>query len=1011
MISAAALLSVVATAQEPANPGADQLIPRYFPSQVLQSWALENPGNWVLRERPETLSGRFLFGGKLAPAFAPSTDADFARLAMNGLDHTEGMWRIDPATLEVEEVRFLELSRGGGHDKVTVNYKQVHNGLRVVGASMHFLFHPDGNLVAIDNKALPGVENLSTTPLLSSDKASRAANRYFTEVEDRPATLQELPGLVIYPDASGKLIQPRLAWAVEVRDESGEQTPAGLRVFVAADSSSQEILGFDQLVHECFTHSCDHDHAHEEHAHAVAHHAAPSATLTRARSGNNAPAAGPNDLQGHVESWATPGTFPDEASNPEVLMPMRYMRVASSAGNTHTDVNGDFVIPYTGTSNVDLTFEYRGTYCRVYNQSGATYSFTQSFAPGVADDAILNVGKTQHDTAHANAYRCVNDFRDWVKEIDPSDTHVDFQMRANVNINSDCNAYYDGSSINFYTSGSGCVNTAFSTVVAHEEGHWTNDLYSSGNGPDGFGEGAADVWAMYLYDTVEVGSNFCGPGCGIRRGDNNKQFCGDNSGGCHGGVHANGEVLMGALWKVRDNLNTSLGNDAGDLLSDTLLLAWFNAYNDSQIHSIIEEHWLALDDDDGNIGNGTPNYQEINDGFLAQGFPGFDLNYISISHTALNDTQNESGYTINADMVPEFGNAVTSATVHYMVDGGSEQTVAMAPGTGNGWSATIPGQQSPSTVTYWISAEDDLANNQRYPLKSDIDFLVGLRRIIYFTDFETSDDDGWTHAYGGGTSNSHDDWQHDQVYGNGGDPNGAFSGAKVWGNDIGASGWNGLYQSNVNIRLISPEIDCTGHTDVRLRFARSLAVEKGIYDNAILRVAGTKVWENDANNDHIDGGWTMVDYAAPDADNNAAVKLRWDMKSDGGLEFGGWNIDDVMLYTLQPSGSTDTLMLSGDELVAVGATANYNMGNGPVNGDWYLAYSLNAAGMNMFGHDFDIGPGYAVVATGSFDEYGNASTSATVPPAAAGLTLYLEAVGVDAENALTDSNMLTVVIQ
>ncbi len=985
LLGAAAVLGVVATAQEPVNPGPEYQVPRYFPSQVFQTWQTENPGSWILRERQETLTGRFFYGGKIAPEFTPTTDADFARLAMNGLESTSGMFRIDPGTLEVAEVKYLELSRGGGHDKVAVNYRQVHNGLPVVGASMHYLFHPDGNLVAIDNKALPGVQDLSTTPLVTAEKASRAANDYFVEQEDRAATLQERPELVIYPYAGGKLLQPRLAWSFELRTELAAETPSGLRVYVAADNGSLEILGADQLVHECgFGHN--HDHSDES-------------------------TAGPNDLQGYVESWATPGTLPDNAGNPEVLMPMRYMRVASSAGNTHTDVFGNFIIPYTGTTDVDLTFEYRGTYCRVYNQSGATYSYTQTYSPGVHADATLNTGMTQNDTAHANAYRCVNDFREWVKAIDPSDTHVDFQMTANVNISSDCNAYYNGSSINFYTSGGGCVNTAYSTVVAHEEGHWTNDLYNSGNGGDGFGEGAADVWAMYLYDTSEVGQDFCGPGCGIRTGTNTRQYCGDGNGGCYGQVHADGEVLMGALWKVRANLNTSLGNDAGDLLSDTLLLAWFNGYNDGQIQSVIEDHWLALDDDDGNVGNGTPNYQEINDGFLAQGFPGVDLDYIQISHTPQGDTQNESGYLLEADMTPMFGTAVTAATVHWSVDGGLEQSAPMSPGAGSTWIGGIPGQASPSMVTYWITAEDDLGNTDRFPKKTDVEFLVGLRRIIYFTDFETADDDGWTHVYGGGTSNDHDDWQHDRLYGNGGDPANAYSGTKVWGNDIGASGWNGLYQSNVNIRLISPTIDCTGHTDVRLRFARSLAVEEGIYDNAILRVAGTKIWENQSNGNHIDGGWTMVDYATPDADNNAAVIMRWDMKSDGGLEFGGWNVDDVMLYTLEPSGSTDTIALSGDELVSAGGVANYQISNGPADGDWYLAFSFNNIGMVQYGHDFDIGPGYALFGNGQLDENGAASTTANVPPAGAGLTVYVEAVGVDSEGALTDSNMLTVVVQ
>jgi hypothetical protein len=469
---------------------------------------------------------------------------------------------------------------------------------------------------------------------------------------------------------------------------------------------------------------------------------------------------------------------------------------------------------------------------------------------------------------------------------------------------------------------------------------------------------------------------------------------------------------MGALWKVRDNLNTSLGNVAGDLVSDTLLLAWFNAYNDGQIRTVIEDHWLALDDDDGNVGNGTPNYVEINEGFVAQGFPGVDLDYISIDHVAQGDTQNESGYVIGADLSPLIGNSVTQATVHYSVDGGSELTLPMRIFNGNTWFATIPGQVSPSNVTYWITAEDDLANADRFPKKSNIEFLVGLRRVIYFTNFEASDDEGWTHVYGGGTSNDHDDWQHDQLNGAGGDPGAAYSGTKVWGNDLGPSGWNGLYQPDVNIRLISPEIDCTGQTDVRLRFARALSVEEGIYDTARLRVAGSVIWANQDSGNHVDNGWTMVDYdIASLADNNPSLSVRWELKSDEGLELGGWNIDDVMLYTLQPSGATDTVLLSGDSAPMAGTTTEVEIGNGPVDGTWYLVYSLNNAGQIYGGHQFDVGPGFNLVASGSFDSNGKATTTLAIPPGASGATAYVEVAGVDSEGALTDSNMLTANIQ
>ncbi|MAW59379.1 MAG: hypothetical protein CMJ94_00940 [Planctomycetes bacterium] len=977
----------------------EQESPRPFPSTVLdfQAWQAENPGNWILRERPETKAGRFLYGGSLAPAFTPSNQGDFVELAFAGLEQTQSLFRIAPDTLVLDEVRFLPLSRGGVRDKVAVNLLQVHRGVPVVNGHVDLLFHTDGTLVALDSQAYPGVENLETAPVISAERASREASRHFSEATGLPERRSTQPELVIFPDLSGKLAEPRLAWSTEVWNEDADM-PSGRRIYVSADSGNPVILGEDQLVHECgFGH--DHDHSDHDHAHEL------PALSDVAEYGPQ-----PIDFVGHVDAYASPGVLPDTGSNPEVLMPMKYLRVASSAGNTQTDVNGDFVIPYSGTGALDLTFEFRGPYCRLVNSAGTTYSYTQSFTPGVFDTAIMNDERTESSTAHANVYRSVIDMREWLTAIDPSDTTLDFQVVANVNINSNCNAFFNGSSINFYTSGSGCVNTAYSTVSAHEEGHWMNVLYSSGNGSDGFGEGAADIWAMFLYDTPIVGENFCGTNCNIRTGNNTRQWCGS---GCYGQVHTDGEVLMGAFWKWRENLNASLGNAAGDLVADTLVVGWFNGFNDGQILPIIEDHLLALDDDDGNIGNGTPNFNEIDAGFRAQGFPGVDLDYIAITHAPLSDTQNEAGpYFVEANMAPQFGSSIVRAEVKYTVDGGSVQTATMAPNGGGDYVAALPGQISPAQVVYWIEGEDELGNTDRFPKKTDAGFLVGLRRIAYFSDFETPGDDGWSHEYGGGTSNSHDDWQHDSPKGNGGDPASAYSGNLVWANDVGNSGWNGLYQSNVNNRLISPTIDCTNYSDLRLRFARWLTVESGQYDQARVRVAGNIMWSNDNNIDTIDTAWQVVDYDVSSvADGNPAVVMRWELRTDAGVEFGGWTVDDVMLYSLAPSGATDTIVLSGDEAPLAGSTANYVFRNGPPSGNWAAAYSPNLNGGMYQGHAFDIGAPFTVAATGNFDAEGRGTLSVPIPAGAAGASVYLEIAGFDAEGFLTDSNPLMVTVQ
>jgi hypothetical protein len=50
-----------------------------------------------------------------------------------------------------------------------------------------------------------------------------------------------------------------------------------------------------------------------------------------------------------------------------------------------------------------------------------------------------------------------------------------------------------------------------------------------------------------------------------------------------------------------------------------------NGYNQTQIRSVIETQWMTLDDDNGNIGDGTPHFADIDGGFRQQGFPGLTI--------------------------------------------------------------------------------------------------------------------------------------------------------------------------------------------------------------------------------------------------------------------------------------------------------------------------------------------------------------------------------------------------
>jgi hypothetical protein len=121
-----------------------------------------------------------------------------------------------------------------------------------------------------------------------------------------------------------------------------------------------------------------------------------------------------------------------------------------------------------------------------------------------------------------------------------------------------CNAFYDGSSINFYTTANGCnALSLVSDVMYHEYGHgitnvfWDDQGTSFDNG--GMGEGYSDVWAMSITKSPLIGPGFFigQPNSTIRRYDVNPKIYPQN---LVGQVHADGEIIAGAWWDFAQDM-------------------------------------------------------------------------------------------------------------------------------------------------------------------------------------------------------------------------------------------------------------------------------------------------------------------------------------------------------------------------------------------------------------------------------------------------------------------------
>ena len=125
------------------------------------------------------------------------------------------------------------------------------------------------------------------------------------------------------------------------------------------------------------------------------------------------------------------------------------------------------------------------------------------------------------------------------------------------------------------------------------------------------------------------------------------------------------------------------------------------------------------DDDDGDLTNGTPNYDHFCLGATNHGFscPTI-LTGVVIGHTPLGITTDDtSGYDVVATITStEGGLDPAELKVVYNLNGGADQELVMtATGNPDEYSATIPAQSQNTEIEYYITASDLMANNRTDP--------------------------------------------------------------------------------------------------------------------------------------------------------------------------------------------------------------------------------------------------------------------------------------------------------
>jgi hypothetical protein len=448
------------------------------------------------------------------------------------------------------------------------------------------------------------------------------------------------------------------------------------------------------------------------------------------------------DVSGNVSGFATEGPGADICST-EVSTGMAYARVTIQGGNMgYADENGDYVITNPDSNQVIVSSQVWGEWFRVFTQTGQSLSLVDTLYPPGPANFVHNVeNMSEYDRAQVNGYVQANVVRDFVIDFNP--TYPGLQQNefpVNVNLNDNCNAFYDYSSINFYTSGGGCPNTAFSTVVHHEYGHHLVAMAGSGQGA--YGEGMGDVMGVLITNdpTLAYGfQNNCS--AGIRSADNTLQYP------CSGEIHYCGQLISGCVWDARLALEITYPNTYMDIIGNLAVNAML-LHTGEQIDPQITIDYLSLDDDNGNIYDGTPHYDEICAGFNAHNMQCPELLLIQFvypnGHPELIDPA--GGTTIDVEVTPLLQNPVANTGMLHYNDGSGWNAVDMVQVSPNVYQAVFPALDCGVEVLYYFSAQTDQGETVTDPTDAPLT-AYALYSASGFTtlmedDFE--DDLGWT---------------------------------------------------------------------------------------------------------------------------------------------------------------------------------------------------------------------------------------------------------------------------
>lgn len=770
-----------------------------------------------------------------------------------------------------------------------VNFNQYYKGLEVVFSKVQIKMTPDYRVMQFGLDCFNNI-NLNTTPTMRFSAAAQIATANIQGVTNVTAA----QNLKVLPIPKYRKYDFRLVYEIVVENRDAEGIPG--KYYTLVDANNGEILYRTNKV---------------------------------------------NHIVANTDVNVTGTLYLTNPYDPATVEPLKNMKIVESGTTYYTDDLG-----YLGLSNAAATtanFSLEGKWVKV-RSNNVTPAWSVNLNPGA--NAINIDGNT--NIKQRTTYNSINTVHEYMKTKYPLFTGLDFALPANVDVAGSCNAFYDGTSVNFFAAGGGCNATSLvADVCYHEYGHGINDKFYQSVGASfdngAMGEGYADVWALGITGSPILGIGFydSDPNGYVRRYDIDKKVYPQD---LMGEVHADGEIIAGAFWDTGINLGNL--QQMVDIFKETFYagITGPDGTEGGLFQDILLET-LTIDDNDGDLTNGTPNYCAITSAFAIHGI---SLSAAAgISHS---EVLQANAFTPVAVQATVQGLASGSQVKAYYRIGnsGSWTLFNLANTTGSNYEGTIPGQPNGTIIEYYMGIEDDCGTflnvipGGAADLNANIPYyiMVGFD-LMLFEDFDTFAGN-WTAGLPGDnavTGNWIIDISIPSYVGNGivqpelqNTPGGLF--CAVTGNASGPTAGAGDNDVDGGLTtLVSPDYDLSSYTNPAFTFYRWYTNDQGA-------TPGTDFWQVSVSGDGInyipveninvaDHSWRrfafkVLDYLTPTS--TVSIKFIAEDANDGSLIEAA--LDDLTLWDEKPTGVSEVNSLA---VVSVfpnpsNSAVNFNIG-------------------------------------------------------------------------------------